>query len=132
MRKNFILFLVLATTLTGFLSCSDDDDFDYPMETLYGKWNGTEVEIDGKWIDITGWVYQKLQFSIEFHSDGTYYGDGYFGTGSGTYKAKNNVITTYVDGDEYGIYHIKSLSENEVVATMSFGGESMNIKAKKK
>lgn len=132
MKKSFILFLMLATTLTGFVSCSDDDDFDYPMETLYGKWVGTDVEIDGKWIDITRWQYQKFQFSIEFHSDGSYYGDGYFGTGGGTYIAKKNVITTYIDGDEYGVYHIKSLNENEVVATMSFENVSMNVKAKKK
>ena len=132
MKKKMFTLAVLMTMFLGFISCSNDDDFDYPMETLYGKWVGTEVEINNEWIDITGWQYQKFQFSIEFHSDGTYYGDGYFGTGGGTYVAKKNVITTYVDGDEYGIYHVISLSNNEAVLSMSFGGESMNIKAKKK
>lgn len=110
--KTRLLFLVLILS-TVFTACNKDDDdekFNYPLETLYGTWNGTEIylEDDSKWIDITEYPYTKFAFSIRFKSDGTYYGEGYFGDGGGTYKAIGNTINTYIDGEQYAEYQIKS------------------------
>lgn len=117
-----------------FVGCSDDDEpkFDYPMETLYGTWIGSEVKVGEDWVDITKYPYTKFGFSITFNSGGTYSGAGYFGNGSGTYKAEGKMITTYIDGEEYAYYTIKSLTGSNAELTMSMGGESMEIRVKKK
>lgn len=54
--------------------CSKDDEenFDYPMETLYGTWEGTGIymESNNKWIDPSNWMYSEFQFSITFYEGG--------------------------------------------------------------
>lgn len=110
MKKLFGLMLLCATMVLSLYSCSDDETFDYPMEILYGKWEGTGIYYEGEWIDLSNWMYQELSFSIRFNEDGTYYGEGFFGTGHGTYKAVGKNITTYVDGEKYLTYYVKSLS----------------------
>lgn len=70
--------------------------------------------------------------SISFKSDGTFYGKGYLGNGSGTYKATGNTIVTYLDGEEYIRYTVKSLSGDDAELTMSMDGESLDIKAEKR
>lgn len=132
MKTKILLILVLLCTV--FASCKKDDEakFDYPLETLYGTWLGTHVQMDGSWIDITRYPYTGLGFSIKLNSDGSYYGSGYFGDGGGTYKAIGKTITTYIDGEVYATYAIKSLTTDQVEATMTMDGESMNIKAKRK
>lgn len=126
------LLLVLCLALCA-ISCSKDDDkFDYPMDTIYGSWEGVAIKSDGKWIDITEYPYTKFEFSVKFNPDGTYYGKGYFGTGSGTYKAEGSTIHTYVDGKDYAQYHIKSLSDNLAELTMTVEGESIDIRVQKK
>lgn len=126
-----ILFLLAMLPMFVFSSCSDDDDFDYPMETLYGTWNATDVKVDGRWYDVTTYPYTKFGMSISFRSDGTFSGKGYFGTGSGTYEATGNTIITYLDGEEYMSYTVNSLSDKNAELTMSMDGESIDIKAKK-
>lgn len=129
-----LIFLLAMLPLCVFTSCSDDDKpkFDYPMETLYGKWEGTEVYTNGKWVDITKYPYTELGFSITFNSDGKYYGSGAFGNGSGTYKAEGKTITTYIDGEEFARYTVKTLDGNNAELTMYMGGDSMDIRVKKK
>lgn len=105
-------------------SCVKNDKFDYPMKTLHGIWDSTEILTDNGWLDITSDIYAKFQFSIRFNSDGTYYGSGAFGNGSGTYKAIGNTIITYIDGEEYARYIIKSLTDNKAELTMDMGGTS--------
>lgn len=131
MKKVILIFTLITALLSG---CKKDDDanFDYPLETLYGTWSGTAVEIDGSWLDITTYPYTDLGFSIEFNSDGSYYGRGAFGDGGGTYKAIGSTVTTYIDGEMYAKYTIKSLSSTYVEATMTIDGESINLKARKK
>lgn len=125
--------MVLLVSLISLSSCSKDDDgFDYPMETVYGTWKGTDVYVDSKWVDITTYPYTKFAFSIKFNSDGTYYGSGYFGNGNGTYKAIGNTITTYVNGEEYAIYIVKSLSSNKAELKMIMGDDSIDIRVEKK
>ena len=131
MKKSVLLmFAVIAMVLSG---CSkDDDDFSYPMDNIYGTWVGTSVKVNGDWVDITKYPYTKFGFSIEFNKDGTYYGKGYFGNGNGTYKANKNTIRTYIDGEEYARYDIKSLSGDKAELTMTMDGESMDVKVEKK
>ena len=127
-----ILFLLAMLPMFIFSACSDDDDFDYPMETLYGTWDVTDVKVEGKWYDVTTYPYTKFGMSISFKSDGTFYGKGYLGNGSGTYKAPGPTFVTYLDGEEYIRYTVKSLSGDDAELTMSMDGESMDIKAEKR
>jgi heat shock protein HslJ len=131
MKKFLIAFVAVFTLLC---SCSKDDGnkFDYPMDTLCGTWEGIAVKTDSEWIDITGSAFSRLQFSITFHSDGTYYGKGYFGTGGGTYKAFGKTIETYVDGELYYTYHVNSMTSNQAELTMSAKGSSLEIRVQKK
>lgn len=134
MKKVLFMMFILAS-LSCLSSCSKDkeDDFNYPMETVYGTWEGTAIYSKGEWIDITHWWYEDFQFSITFYSDGKYYGRGAFGTGSGTYKANGNTITTYVDGEIYLTYDIISLTNEKAELTMyDKSGDSMRIKVAKK
>lgn len=127
MKKNLfcwsLMLLMLASSMV-FTGCSEDDEekFDYPMKTLYGTWEGTGIYMESynKWIDPSNWMYSEFQFSITFYEGGKYYGKGYFGTGSGTYKAKGNTITTYVDGEVYLRYDIKSLTANNAELIMYY------------
>ncbi len=133
MKKISVLMLAMLTMCFTFSSCSDDDDkFDYPMETLYGTWDLTDVQLSsGEWIDLTRWQYSEYRASIRFNPDNTYYGSGYFGNGRGTYKASGNTIITYVDGEEYLRYTIKSVNGDRLEGTMYDGSSSINFKAEK-
>lgn len=135
MKKLLSMMLLFTAMCLTFSACSKDDDekFDYPMETLYGNWKGTGIYINGSWIDVTSWLYYEYAFSIKFNSDGTYSGKGYFGNGSGTYKAVGNMIYTYVDGEEYAVYKVKSLTGNKAELSMGITGsdEWLDIKAEK-
>lgn len=136
MKKFFSMTLFLTAMLLSFSACSDDDEedgFDYPMETLYGTWKGIELNTDGSWIDITTYPFTEFAFSIKFNPGGTYSGKGYFGNGSGTYKAKGKTIITYVDGEEYLRYEVKSISGNiaELSMTTKGSSESIGIKVRK-
>lgn len=136
MKKLFSLILLCTACILIFPSCSkeDSEDFDYPMETLYGTWEGTDMKVEDTWIDLTNILYSKFSFSITFHSDGTYYGKGYFGNGDGTYKAIGNMIYTYVDDEEYYSYKIKSLDNNKAELLMGVTGSDdwIEIKVEKK
>lgn len=136
MKKLFGFLLLCATSVFVLSSCSsDDDEFAYPMESLYGTWDGTAVKMDGRWLDITSYWYEDLQFSITFYNNGNYYGRGYFGTGSGTYKAEGNYIYTYVGGKPYYNYRIKSLSNNNAELVMynpDKPSSSLEIKVKRR
>lgn len=98
-RVGLALLLMLFTI--EFSSCSKDGEptFNYPMEMLYGTWDGTGIYLDNEWIDVNSYWYKDLTFSISFYKNGDYYGSGFFGNGFGTYKASGNTIETYVDGE---------------------------------
>lgn len=135
MKKLLSMTLLFAAMFLTFVACSnDDDDFNYPMDTLYGTWEGISINIDGSWTDITEYPFTKFAFSVKFNSDGTYIGKGYFGNGAGTYTAKGNTIITYVNGKEYLRYDIKSLTNNvaELSMTVDGSGESIIVKVRKK
>ena len=120
--KKF-LFLFAAVAVLAFTGCSkdDDEDFAYGIEDLYGMWDGIAIEVGGKWDDITGCPFDEFAFSATFRENGSYSG-AYFGTGSGTYEAKGDMIYTYIDGEEFANYQVRSLSNG--IAEMTMGGES--------
>lgn len=135
MKKLFSMMLIMASMMCVFGSCSEDEEneskFNYPMQTLYGTWEATHIKLDDSWTSLT-WLGSRYQFSATFYNDGRYYGRGYFGTGWGTYKASGNTITTFVDGEEYYLYNVHSLSSNEAHVTMGpRGGEGLEVKFKK-
>lgn len=70
--------------------------------------------------------------SISFKPDGTYYGSGYLGNGSGTYTAEGKTIITYINGKEFVRYTVKSLTANSAELSMSIDGETIEVKAIKK
>lgn len=119
MKKYILLLLVISVLSLSSCSKSVKNDFDYPMSTLYGTWEGTDVYIDGSWMDITSFWFEDLQFSITFYEDGSYFGDGYFGTGYGTYETSGNMIYTYVGGEPYYNYRVISLNNNKAELEMS-------------
>ena len=125
-----MLFLAMLTlTVT---SCSDnEDDFAYPMEQLYGKWKAIELNVNGRWYDVTKYPYTKFGMDITFYENGTFYGSGYLGYGSGTYKVSGKTITTYVSGKEYAIYTVNSLNSNKADLTLKMGNESLQMRAEK-
>lgn len=132
--KKLFGFMLVATIALSFYSCSNSDKevFDYPMKTLYGKWEGTGIYYNDEWIDLSNWMHKNLCFSISFNEDGTYYGEGFFGTGYGTYKTEGKNIITYVDGEKYLTYYVKSLSNDKAEITMyDNSGDSMNLRVKK-
>ena len=135
MKTKMYLFMLVMASFVCLSSCSKDDEgesFAYPMSQLYGKWKAVELQIDGKWYDVTKYPYTKFGMSITFYEDGGFYGSGYLGNGSGTYKTKGkNQIVTYVKGKEYATYTINSLLSGDADLTLKMGSESLRMKAEK-
>lgn len=93
MKKYLFLLLTLVVTSLAFVSCSDDEDDNQYNSAIVGTWKITEVKTSqsGSYMD---WPFKTTYAS--FKSDGTYYGSGYFGTGSGTWSVKGNTVNAYV------------------------------------
>ena len=127
MKKYLFLLLTLMVTSFAFVSCSDDDDNQY-NSAIVGTWKITAVKTSqsGSYI---GWPFETTYAS--FKSDGTYYGSGYFGTGSGKWSIKGNTINTYVGGELYVSYEIISVTSTTSELKMSVGGHAIWIKCKK-
>ncbi len=134
MTKKFCLACVaLVLAACTFVSCSEEENgFNFPMETVYGTWNLTHLKTsDSDWLDLNSYPYTQFKASATFYSNGDYYGEGYFGTGRGTYEASGKKIVTYVNGKPYLTYTIKSLSGNKMEGSMSDQSGSMQFKAEK-
>ena len=117
--------LVLLCSLFLLTTCQKEPPFDYPIETLYGTWEGTDVKTSDGWVNIESPYFSDVQFSITFYEDGSYYGRGYFGNGAGTYTASGKTIITYVNGKEYYRYDVYSLTNNVAHLRMYHQGETM-------
>lgn len=133
------MMLAMMAMVFTFSACGSDDEesgsnFNYPMEYLYGRWDLTELSIDGKTIDLSNSYWYKFKASATFNSDGTYSGSGYFGNGSGTYKATGNTVITYINGKEYLRYILDSVTPTKMSGYMTQEGstEKIGIKAEKK
>ena len=128
MKKQLFLLLTLVVATFAFVSCSNDDDDNQYTSDLVGTWKITEVKTSqsGSYI---AWPFKTTYAS--FKSDGTYYGSGYFGNGSGTWSIKGNTVNTYVGGELYASYEIISVTSTTSELKMSMDGESIWIKCKK-
>ena len=128
MKKHLFLLLTLVVATVAFVSCSNDDDDNQYNSDIVGTWKITEVKTSqsGSYID---WPFKTTYAS--FKSDGTYYGSGYFGNGSGTWSIKGNTLNTYVGGELYASYEIISVTSTTSELKMSMDGESIWIKCKK-
>ena len=81
MKNIYSLILCLVSVLC-FCSCSEDiDDGKYAPESIYGKWEATQIYRNGYWENITDEEYM----AATFYEDGRYYGEGALGTAWGTY-----------------------------------------------
>lgn len=127
MKKIFLLMTVCLIALSG---CSKDEDtkFNYDIKTLYGTWQITHVDTKGG-SDFSPWILATT--TATFNSDGTYSGSGYFGNGTGTYKAKGKTVTCYVEGKEYIKYDIISLESTLCTLKMYDETAAVTIKCKK-
>lgn len=123
-KRSYVLVVLLCGFFL-FTACQKEPAFDYPMETLYGTWEGTDVKTSNGWVNIESSYYSDVQFSITFYEDGSYRGRGYFGNGTGTYTASGKTIVTYVDGKEYYRYDVISLVGNRGHLRMYHQGETM-------
>ena len=132
MKKVFSLMLLLATLMVSFTACSDDEDEPDDINSqIIGTWDATSVKLsDTDWVDITS--RPSLALSITFNSDGSYYGRGALGNGSGTYTVSGKTIKTYIDGELYGTYYVKSLSGKNAELSLTMGSSSMEIRAVKR
>lgn len=132
MKKMFFLALVALLSV----ACSKSDDnptTNFPLENLYGTWRITEVEqSDGTMFNVTSDLaeaYFEPTYAT-FNKDNTFSGRGYFGSGSGTYKAEGSFITCYVEGVEFLKYEIEGFSNTECVLKIHKKGSSKTIKVK--
>ena len=134
MKTKRLLMLMFASAALLFASCEKDESESPYKEKMVGTWDGIAVKTSSGWIDITSSYYSDYQFSITFHNDGTYYGTGYFGTGSGTYTINGNTIVTYVNGNEYYRYDIYDVTDNVAHIKMysTRSSSSLEIKARKR
>lgn len=132
MKKVFSLMLLLATLMVFLPACSDDkDEPDDIKSQIIGTWDATAVKASGHdWTDITD--YPSLALSITFNKDGSYYGRGALGNGGGTYTISGKTIKTYIDGELYGTYYVKSLSGKNAELSLTMGSSSMEIRAMKR
>lgn len=133
MKKVFSLMLLLATICIALPSCSDDEDEPDAgiKENIIGTWKGTAAKVDGEWIDITKRPYNELGFSATFYDDGTYYGKGAFGTGSGTYTIKGKTIETYVNGKLYLKYNVKEITGTTAELTIIEDDDTLDVRVRK-
>ena len=128
MKKHLFLLLTLVVATVAFVSCSNDDDDNQYNSDIVGTWKITEVKMSqsGSYI---AWPFKTTYAT--FKSDGTYYGSGYFGNGSGTWSIKGNTVNTYVGGELYASYEIISVTSTTSELKMSMDGESIWIKCNK-
>ncbi len=132
MKKVFSLMLLLTTLMVFLPACSDDKDEPDDIKTqIIGTWDATSVKFsDTDWVDISN--YPSMALSIAFNKDGSYYGRGALGNGGGTYTVSGKTIKTYIDGELYGTYYVKSLSGKNAELSLTMGSSSMEIRAVKR
>lgn len=124
MKKYLKLFLVTVFMglTVSFVSCSKDDD-DISKDDIIGTWQISKISTDG--IDYISWPFEATYATV--NADGTYYGHGYFGSGSGNWKKKGNTIYTYYEGEELYKYEILNLTSTTLSVKMSSEDSNTNL-----
>ena len=119
--------MAMVLPIFVFTSCSKDDEptFDYDLNMIYGTWVLDEVDTGSGY---QNWILEET--SATFKKDGSYYGKGYFGNGSGTYTAEGKTIKCFVGGKEYIKYDVLDLNGNKCELRMYMSGSEKDIKIK--
>lgn len=98
------LLFVLAIMPLLIVACSSDDDtsstsdFDYPIETLYGEWRITDVEVDDVPVNLTtpqSELYVAPTY-LKFEENGKLTGEGVLGEGNGEFGTRGKVVYTSI------------------------------------
>jgi hypothetical protein len=106
--KKYILLTLAFAICALFVGCDKNNDnaslgdFDYDVELVFGTWYATEID---------GEPWTRVRTIDTFYKDGRYYGEGYYGTGWGTYKLSGKTVTCYVGGEVYMAYTVTQLDE---------------------
>lgn len=123
------LLLLMAFVLPMLASCSKDDDNDLvTVSDIVGTWKLVQYSnTNGNYM---AWPFQTT--TATFNANGTYSGSGYFGNGDGTWRQSGNIITTYIEGQEYIKYEVIELSKNSCTLKMyATSDSSLYIKCTK-
>ena len=124
MKKLLLAIVAIVGMVLAFSGCSkDDESFDYPLETHVEQKDGSMFDVTTSDAET---VFKPTYAT--FNADGTYSGRGFFGNGSGTYKAQGKTISCFIDGTEYLKYDVLSLSGTQCELKMYKSGSSSSIK----
>lgn len=120
MNRHFLWLLALLSLLLG--SCGGDSttpteptappapDFTLQPDAVIGSWQAVQLKLEESG-EYAAWPYEET--FATFCEDGTYRGEGHFGSGKGTYIIIENSLITSIEGSPYITYQVTSL-ENEV------------------
>ena len=125
---RFLSYLFVAVLCLGFVSCSDDDDFEendiigsWSIIEVYEKWNedgdedeDTDIYGEGKWI----YTFNNDGTGTEVEYDGNYtYRDNF----TWSLKSGNKLTLTFTEGSDTNsfTFTIRSLNKNGAVIDMS-------------
>ena len=119
--------LCIATVV--FVSCEKEDDT-FLTNQIVGTWETTQGYVGGEWLDIPS--YSDMYSTMTFYEDGRYYGDSeLFGSGWGTYTLSGKTLKTYIDGELFYTYSIKSLTETSAEVTMAYDFANIALRLEK-
>ncbi len=124
--KKLFYFMTLLLLSMVFVSCNNDDDNEqtYTEAQMVGNWRITDVKVSESDPYIP-WSFEET--GAVFMEGGDYFGYGYFGTGTGTWKLSGKVITCYVGGDTFAYYEIINVSKNTCELKMGMPGTDSKI-----
>ena len=128
MKKIFGLMLLCIATVV-FVSCEKEDDT-FLTNQIVGTWETTQGYVGGELLDIPS--YSDMYSTMTFYEDGRYYGDSeLFGSGWGTYTLSGKTLKTYIDGELFYTYSIKSLTETSAEVTMAYDFANIALRLEK-
>lgn len=128
MKKFFYLMLLCVVTI-GLVSCEKDDEV-FSENQIVGTWATTQGFVSGEWLDIP--TYSDMYATMTFYEDGDYYGDSeLFGSGWGTYTLSGKTLKTYLNGELFYVYTIKSLTDTFAEVTMAYQNSNIGLRLKK-
>jgi hypothetical protein len=128
MKKFFYLMLLCVVTI-GLVSCEKDDEV-FSENQIVGTWATTQGFVGGEWLDIP--TNSDMYATMTFYEDGDYYGDSeLFGSGWGTYTLSGKTLKTYLNGELFYVYTIKSLTDTFAEVTMAYQNSNIGLRLKK-
>ena len=128
MKKCFNLMLLCAMVF-GFVSCENDDEV-FSRGQIVGTWATAQGYVGDGWVDIP--PYSDMNATMTFYEDGDYYGDSeLFGSGWGVYTLSGKTLKTYIDGELFYVYTIKSLTDISAEVTMAYKDSNIRLRLMK-